>query len=131
MDLQSNLLKNGSLVSLGKCYISQLIQLRGQHNFSAIGHRVNTLGFTGHLASFTMTQLCHSTKTVAMDNVNGCNQVPIKTDLRKQSWVRLGPQARVCLLFLSLTGMFKYQESRKTNTKDKTPTFPLKNYNAF
>ena len=58
LDLQSDLLKNGFLVSLGNYYISQLIQPRGQHNFSIMGHTVNIIGFVGHIVSFKTTHLC-------------------------------------------------------------------------
>lgn len=47
-DLQSNLLKNGSLVSLVKRFISKLIQSRGQHSFSIMGHTESIIGLVGH-----------------------------------------------------------------------------------
>lgn len=57
-DLQSNLLKNGSLVSLVKGFISKLIQSRGQHSFSIMGHTESIIDFMGHAVSFTTIQLC-------------------------------------------------------------------------
>ena len=45
--------------------------------------------------------------------------------------VHIGPQARVSIVFLSFTGMFKYQENRKVNTEDTVPISLLENHCTF
>ena len=69
-DLQSDLLKNGSVVSLVKCFISKLVPSRGQHSFPIMGHTESVIGFMGHAVSFITIQLCCGL-TAAINNAAG------------------------------------------------------------
>lgn len=64
-----------------------IVKCTGQPAFPGKSHMVNSLRFTGHIASVTTTQLCFCSKkaTLHIIKMNGCNCVLIKLYLQKQA----------------------------------------------